>query len=237
MPVATLVQEVMVNALVLACEKPGDTATIPALTERDDIELVRVTPRPGKAELDPVFARLDGRRLVVAGNDADLAAVVLRLMRAERLADVPIGFVATAASRVAALWGLPRDTGRAAELALAGDIDPLPLIRDDVGGVLVGAGVIRGVRGVAYCDDEPALRGQAGRIEVTPDPTGGAGLLVEVTKTGLLGKRTTAFHGRAFQLGCVPTTVVRDDVAHDRLVSRWTWYRHTQDLRAVRGLL
>ena len=225
------------NALVLACGNPGDTATTPALTERDGIDLVRVTSRPGKADLDPVLQRLDGQRLVVVGTDADLAAVVLRLLRAERLADVPVGFVPSAASRVAQLWGLPRDPGRAAELALAGDIDPLPLIRDDVGGVLVGAGVIRGVRGVAYCDDEVALRGQAGRIEVTPDPTGGAGLLVEVTKTSLFGKRTTSFHGRAFQLGSVPTTVVRDDVAHDRLVSRWTWYRHTQDLRAARGLL
>jgi hypothetical protein len=140
-------------------------------------------------------------------------------------------------SQVAALWGLPSDSGRAAEVALNGDIDPLPLIRDDVGGVLVGAGVIRSVRGVAYCDDELALRGQAGRIEVTPDPTGGAGLLVEVTKTGIFGRRKTNFHGRAFQLGCVPTTVVRDDVAHDRPVQRWTWYRHTEDLRAARGLL
>ena len=225
------------NALVLACGNPGSTAAIPALTERDDVDLVRVASRPGKPELDPVLQRLDGQRLVVHGTDADLAAVVLRLMRAERLADVPVGFVPSGASRVAALWGLPSEAGRVAEIALTGEIDPLPLIRDDVGGVLVGAGVLRSVRGVAYCDDEVALRGQAGRIEVTPDPTGGAGLLVEVTKTGLLGKRTTAFHGRAFQIGCVPTTVVRDDVAHDRLVGRWTWYRHTQDLRAARGLL
>lgn len=227
------------GALVLACGNPGDTAVIPALTERDDIELVRVAARPGKADLDPVFARLDGRRLVVAGTDADLAAVVLRLLRGERLADVPVALLPAAdkRSRVAELWNLPADPGRVAELALNGEIDPLPLIRDDVGGVLVGAGVIRTVRGVAYCDDELALRGQAGRIEVTPDPTAGAGLLVEITKTGLLGRRTTTFHGRAFQLGCVPTTVVRDDVAHERPVQRWTWYRHTQDLRAVRGLL
>src|ERR1041384_5117123 len=107
MPVATLVQEVVVDALVLACGNPGDTTEIPALTERDDIELVRVAARPGKPELDPVLKRLDGQRLVVHGTDADLAAVVLRLLRSERLADVPVGFVASGKSRVAPLWSLP----------------------------------------------------------------------------------------------------------------------------------
>ena len=53
------------------------------------------------------------------GTDADLAAVVLRLMRIERLTEVPVGYVPVdrEASAVARLWGLPADT---VEVALTG---------------------------------------------------------------------------------------------------------------------
>ena len=208
-------------------------ASEPALPEVDGLSVHRVGERPGKAEVDPL---LNDSPLIVAGADADLAAVVVRLLRKEKLATTPVGFVPLErASEVAALWGLPTDPVRALGVATRGEVDPVPLIRDDAGGVLVGRGTFGAIRGVAYCDDELALRGTARSIDVSPDPDGGPGLVVRVLK-GLVFKRPVTFAGRAFQLGCVPTRPTCDGVPHPRAINRWTWYRHTEDLRLIRGL-
>ena len=80
----------------------------------------------------------------MCGTDADLAAVVLRLLRTELLATVPVGYVASAApSAVTRLWGLPVLPTDAAAVALGGasrSVPLVPLVRDDAGGVLVGHG-------------------------------------------------------------------------------------------------
>jgi hypothetical protein len=203
------------EALVLAC---GLAAP--------DARWREVPGLPGKSDLDPLLAT-GPDRVVVVGTDADLAAVVLRLLRTERL-DLPVGFVPVRRrdSAVARLWGLPAD---ALEFALAGEPVRLSLVRDDSGGILVGRGRVGPVRGEAYCDDQLALRGHAAAIEVTPDPAGVRGRVVH---SGLI-RRARTYRGRAFQIGCHPTTVVRDGVTHPRPVPRWTWYRHTEDLRAV----
>jgi hypothetical protein len=223
----------MVRGIVLAC---GNSQS-PMITDGDRFEVRRVATRPGKAEVDPIFAESGDKRLVVNGTDADLNAVVLRLLRTERLAGVPLGYVPTdPRSEVAALWGLPTDPGRALDLALSGEADRVPLVRDDVGGVLVGLGSLGPVRGVGYGDDTVVLRGQASRVEVTPDPDGGPGLVVRVTHKRLFGRKVTSTPARAFQLGCLPVQVNSDGIAHPRPMGKWTWYRHTEDLRLVRGV-
>lgn len=223
------------HALALAC---GNRKWISQLTEfarHGEWELHQVPAQPDKDALKPVLDELAERRLVVIGEDADLAAVALRLLRTERLDDVVLGFVpASRHSEVAATWGLPVDMERALDVALHAEPDPVPLVRDDNGGVLVGMGVLGPVRGVAYCDDEQVLRGFASRIEVRPDPD--QGLAVRVIRRGLLGKRTRRVTGRAFQIGCIPTRPLHDGVRHPRTIGRWIWYRHTSDLRLVRGL-
>ena len=217
-----------VRGQVLVCG--ASDATLPGA---GDLPVQRVGERPGKAEVDPF---LDADPLIVAGTDADLAAVVIRLLRKEKLATTRVGFVPLdTQSEVAALWHLPTDPGRALAIARAGEADPVPLIRDDNGGVLVGRGTFGAIRGVAYCDDEIALRGTARSIEVSPDAEGGPGLVVRVLR-GLLLRRPMTLAGRAFQLGCVPTRPTSDGVPHPRAVTRWTWYRHTEDLRLIRGL-
>lgn len=193
------------------------------------IEVHAVPARPSRSDVDPVLSALDGRRLVVCGTDADLAAVVLRLLRTEALASVRVGYVASArASAVAALWGLPLRSA-AAEVALGGEPSPVPLLRDDAGGVLLGLGVLQPVHGVAYCDSELLLRGHASRLEVTPDAA--HGLRARVVRRALLGARTRSVRGRALQLGCEPATVLRDGVPLAMPGDRWTWYRHTEGLR------
>ncbi|HEU5472986.1 MAG TPA: hypothetical protein VFV67_20260 [Actinophytocola sp.] len=201
------------DALVLAC---GPVPSRPGW--------VAVPERPGRADLDPLLAA-GPDRVVVAGTDADLAAVVLRLLRAERL-DLPVGYVPAVRSVAASVWRLPAD---ALGFALAGPPARLPLIRDDSGGVLVGLGRIGPVDGEAYCDDQLALRGRAARIEARPDPAGG--VCGRVVPGGL--RRAREFRGRALQVGCHPAAVVSDGVPHDRPVRRFTWYRHTEDLRAI----
>jgi hypothetical protein len=236
LPVLKIDQEGGMGALVLACGNTALDDRSPVLTELGDIDTGTLPSRPGKADLDAHLAELGTRRLVIVGTDADLASVVQRLLRKERLADVVLGFVPTdPASEVARLWRLPDGFGPALEHAINGEVEPIPLIRDDTGGVLVGLGRIGPVRGVAYCDDTTALRGKVSRIEVTPNPEGGSGLVARVIRSGLLGKRVTTLHGRAFQLGCLPTPVTTDGETRPRPVSKWTWYRHTADLRAVRG--
>jgi len=226
-----------VRGIVLACGNDSLDRESPMVTERDDITVFTVPSRPGKAHVDAILSDLGDQRLVVAGTDADLNAVVLRLLRTERVAEVPLAFVPSSPdSEIAALWGLPTDPARALDLALGGDPDKVPFLRDDVGGVLVGLGVVSPVRGVGYCDDDNVLRGQATRLEITPDPDGGAGLVVRVIHKRLLGRKVKETAGRAFQLGCLPTAVTSDGVAHPRQMNKWTWYRHTEDLRLVRGL-
>lgn len=213
----------MVEPVVLTCGSarwpgPGPVTAVPA--------------RPGRDELDSVLADLGGRRLVVCGTDADLAAVLLRLLRTEALTRVPVGYVPVeASSAVARLWSLPIAPAAAASLARYGEPDQVPLVRDDAGGVLVGLGVVAPLDGVAYCDDQVVLRGRAARLEVTPDRE--FGLMVRVVRGGLFPRRVRHSAGRAVQLGCRPTGVWRDGVAA-RTTDRWTWYRHTEDWRLIR---
>ncbi len=218
----------MAVAVVLTCGSaqwpaPGPAATVtavPACPRRDD--------------LDEALAGLDGRRLVVCGTDADLAAVLLRLLRTEALATVLVGYVpVSGSSAVARLWGLPTSPSAAAEVAVNGLPDRVPLVRDDAGGVLVGLGVVRPLDGVAYCDAELVLRGRASRLEVLPDRE--LGLMVRIVRRGLPGRRVRCAAGRAVQLGCQPTDVWRDGVAH-RTTDRWTWYRHTEDWQLARTI-
>jgi len=197
--------------------------------------------QPGRADLDPVIA--DGpRRVVVEGDDADLAAVLVRLLRTERL-DIEVAYVAAARRSAAArAWGLP--PGRAAAaLALDGAAAPAPLVRDDLGGVLVGRGEVRAMTGEVYCDEFLVLRGRAPRLVVVPGPAGVAvragrggrapdGRLRAVPARAPAGRGSAA--GRAVQLGGPGFTVMHDGVAHPREVRRWAWYRHTADWLLVR---
>jgi hypothetical protein len=210
-------------------------------------------------ELQPLLTG-SVRRIVVAGTDADLAAVLVRLLRRGRL-DVELGYVPTEGrSAVARLWGLPHGSA-AVELAREGVARPAPLVRDDAGGVLVGRGELRGqpgaVCGEVYCDGLLVLRGSARRLVVTPWPgaapsSGGieepapAGVAVRAGRGGALpdgrvrpvsstvGAGRGAAVGRAVQVGCLPVSVVRDGVVHPRRVTRWAWYRHVADWLLVR---
>jgi hypothetical protein len=160
------------SVVLLTCTDEPDSAA--AATTPPDVRRVTVPARPARADVDPLLAEGDLRRLVVAGTDADLAAVLVRMLRTGRL-DVELAFVpADRRSTAARVWGLP-DGAAALELARHGRARPAPLVRDDVGNVLVGRAELRGpgggrLHGEAYCDGDLVLRGGARRLVVTPWP-------------------------------------------------------------------
>lgn len=186
---------------------------------------VTVGPRPGRDAVDPLLAEHPGTRLIVHGTDADLAAVLVRLLRREKLATTEVAFVPSGRSPAAAVWGLPRRPADAAALALGGRAAPVPLVRDDSGGVLVGRGGIRDLTGEAYCDATRVLNGRVRRLRVEAGPDG-------VSVLADRGVRPAT--GRALQIGFTGARVTRDGVGYPREVTRWAWYRHTEPWLLVR---
>lgn len=210
-------------------------------------QVLAVPERPGRPDVDPVLdgpalgRTSDEGRLVVAGTDADLAAVLVRLLRRERL-DVPLAFLPVASSAAAQVWGLPTERAAALDVVRDGVPGPAPLLRDDRGGVVAGAHVVGPFDGVVYCDAHEVLRGDAAGLVVRPDPDGGPAEVggVAVTVSGrrrLAGLRPGVEHaarGRAATIGCAPAALRRDGVDEDRPLERRSWYRHTVDWTLVR---
>ena len=214
--------------------------------EHHGVQWADVPATPGREDVDPLITNAD--RVVVHGTDADLAAVVLRLLRKNRLADVAVGYVPVAESAVTRLWGIPVG---AFDLAFEGSARQVPLVRDDAGGVLVASAVIEPITGQVYCDDQRLLHGSALRLEVTPDPDAAPlpeptsdplsanlepaadGLRVVAERRKLLRRHREIARGRAAQASFRTATVLRDGVPHPRPAEKWGWYRHTEDLLLV----
>ena len=162
------------------------------------------------ADLD---VALDGvRRLVVVGSDADLAAVLSRLMRKELL-DVEVAHVST--------W-------LSARRAVSGAARRIPLIRDDTGTALVGAALWlppagqATIHGEAVVDDTVLFDGEVAGVRIEPSAH-----MPGLRATVLRGRRRHWVTGRAVQLGTTGACVVRDGVPGAREVKRSTFYRHT----------
>lgn len=181
------------------------------------------------------------RRIVVVGTDKDLAAVLTTLLKAENLG-VEVAFVPRRRSPATRAYGLP--TGRrAARAALAHAATRVPLIRDDSGRALVGAGLWVGrtgldkgtppavLHGEAVVDDEVLFDGEATAVRIEPIGTM-PGLRATVMSSRMRPKRWVT--GRAAQLGTTGAFVVRDGDLSTRTVRRSTFYRHTEGWLAVR---
>ena len=189
----------------------------------------RRVPRP-LADL-PVVAvaapeHVDGtsgaRRLLVLGTHAELAMVLTRLLRTDRL-DVEVGFVSRS-------WTARR--------ARTGTAQRVPLIRDETGTVLVSAAywlppddASRTIAGEAVVDDTMLFDGEVAGVRIEPIAAL-PGLRASALTARMRPRRWVT--GRAAQLGTTGATVVRDGVAGPRPVKRSTFYRHTQGWLAVR---
>lgn len=155
------------------------------------------------------------KRVVVVGGDAELAATLTHLMRADLL-DVEV-------APVRGLGGARR--------ALRGSAQRVPLIRDDTGTALVGSALwlppggdegSASLRGEGIVDDTVLFDGEVAGVRIEPTATM-PGLRAAV----LDGPRRRWVSGRAAQLGTAGARVVRDGVPGPRVVKRSTFYRHT----------
>lgn len=234
------------NVVLLTCARTAQARRLPLNGRRSARELagvpsVSVPERPDRSTLDPVLAEHDPRRIVVAGEDADLAAVLVRLLRTDRL-HIEVAYLPATRTPATRAWGLPHGAA-AAVAARHGVARAAPLYRDDSGGVLTGRAEVRDLYGECYCDETLVLRGAAPWLVVTPGPDGLAVAAARRNRTPDGRTRAVAPFapdgmgsavGRAVQVGGEPMTVTSDGVAHPRPVRRWTWFRHTADWLLVR---
>ncbi len=99
---------------------------------------VAATSHPG--ELDGVLHRAGSRRIVVAGGDGSLHAVVAALHRRNDLADATLGLIPLGTGNdFARGTGIPLDPEEAARLLLEGEPRRVDLVVDEVGEVVVNS--------------------------------------------------------------------------------------------------
>lgn len=99
---------------------------------------VEVAATGDLGELDGVLHRAGSRRIVVAGGDGSMHAVVAQLARRNELKGKVLGLVPLGTGNdFARGLGIPLEPAAAAEIVLAGDIRPVDLVVDEVGEVVV----------------------------------------------------------------------------------------------------
>jgi YegS/Rv2252/BmrU family lipid kinase len=130
------------------------------LRERASVE-VQATSQPG--ELDGVLQRAGSRRIVVAGGDGSLHAVISALYRRHELDDAVVGLLPTGTGNdFARSLGIPLDPEEAALVIVSGEVRRMDLIIDELGEVVVnnvhiGAGAAASKRGAGIKDKLGAL--------------------------------------------------------------------------------
>jgi hypothetical protein len=180
----------------------------------------------GETPRDAVLAAMeDAEALVVRGPVHALNAVLTRLLKAGRTAQVPVAWEP----------GSDRDSVDLAKALGIGTGEPrdLTLVRDDHGGVLLHHGRVEaagdGRRSLsrrlglqAHHDDIKVADGEITRIDVRPEWRAVDTIAVTVMTQPLRPTRQTA--GRALQVASDPARIIRDGVPYPRPVNRWTWY-------------
>ena len=205
----------------------------PVLVEHQRVECEAIPTRDEAAEVRSSLT--EDNRVLVCGNDADLAGLLTRFLRAEAL-DIEIAYVSDGETPATRAWGLPTGA-QAAKLAIEGTAREVPLIRDDTGTVLVGEATVTGAEGTAlvgeaYADDTRLFSGTIEALTVrpmsrTPGVRAGTG-----RRRGLLRRRHWT-EARAVQLGTEGGIVTRDGVTGRRPVKRTTFYRNVEPWNLV----
>jgi diacylglycerol kinase (ATP) len=112
-------------------------AALAVLREHVSVE-VAATSNPG--ELDGVLHRAGSRRIVVAGGDGSLHAVIAALYRRNELKSAVIGLLPLGTGNdFARGTGIPLDIEDAARVILRGEVRPLDLVVDEVGEIVVNS--------------------------------------------------------------------------------------------------
>ena len=129
-----------------------------ALASLFDEVSIEVTATSNPGELDGVLHRAGSRVIVVAGGDGSLHAVVTALHRRHDLSKAVIGLLPLGTGTdFARAMEIPLDAEEAARVLVDGEIRPVDLIVDELGGVVVnnvhvGAGAQASRRGQRWKD-------------------------------------------------------------------------------------
>jgi diacylglycerol kinase (ATP) len=110
---------------------------------------VQSTGNPG--ELDSVLHRCGSRRIVVAGGDGSLHAVIAALHKRNDLSGATIGLLPLGTGNdFARAMDIPLDPEDAAQVIVDGFVRPVDLLVDELGDVVVGAGAQASRRGARW---------------------------------------------------------------------------------------
>jgi YegS/Rv2252/BmrU family lipid kinase len=144
---------VITNADAGTADEEALEAALAILRESCSVE-VQATSKPG--ELDGVLHRAGSRRIVVAGGDGSLHAVVSALHRRHELHDAVVGLLPMGTGNdFARSIDIPLDIEDAARVVLSGEARRMDLIVDELGDVVVnnvhvGAGAQASRRGARW---------------------------------------------------------------------------------------
>ena len=130
------------NPLLVITNKSAGTAdqeaTERALAILRDGASIEVAATSNPGELDGVLHRAGSRRIVVAGGDGSLHAVVSALHRRNELTDSVLALLPLGTGNdFARTAGIPIDVEAAARVVLDGEVRPVDLIVDETGEVVV----------------------------------------------------------------------------------------------------
>jgi YegS/Rv2252/BmrU family lipid kinase len=131
-------------------EEEALQAALGILRKRSSVD-VQSTSQPG--ELDGVLQRAGSRRIVVAGGDGSLHAVIAALHRRHELDDAVVGLLPMGTGNdFARSLGIPLEPEAAARVILSGEPRRMDLVVDELGEVVVnnvhvGAGAEASKRG------------------------------------------------------------------------------------------
>ena len=118
-------------------DKESLDAALAVLRQRASVE-VAATSNPG--ELDGVLHRAGSRRIVVAGGDGSLHAVVAALHRRNELKNAVLGLIPLGTGNDFARGiGIPLDPAEAARVVLRDKPRPMDLVVDEVGEIAVSS--------------------------------------------------------------------------------------------------
>lgn len=243
--------------LFLRCGAPGvampaDAHDLSPIPTRKELALIDaflnpLLPTDPTPSLDDIAAQPDVRhlgapapapqaphlvepaRIVVAGSDAALSAVLTRLMRSDRLwAEVafipvpsttaPAASTPSTTSAAAQNWGLPASPAEALDFARTAPVRPAPLIRNDSGLAVAGSATISDASngsftGEVIIDDHT--------LAATSPKTFGARLVPMTDAPGILAARATSpveSQGRLRSLLRKPGQLDPDSVSTGRAV-------------------
>jgi YegS/Rv2252/BmrU family lipid kinase len=128
-------QLLITNADAGSNDSEAVAAALEVLRRHGDVEVAATSDQ---GELDGVLHRRGGRRVIVAGGDGSLHAIVAALHRRHELADAVVGLLPLGTGNDFARGaGIPLDPQEAAELIVHAEPRPVDLIVDCTGEIVV----------------------------------------------------------------------------------------------------